>query len=306
TAQPGPREGRTAPETTDTETRGLRAAKNTSASSKGEKSRRLKATKIPQLGDSPAAACSRNPSDLVQQEGREKTGTKEKQMHPEADVQDKAPLPALHTKSLHLSVTEGFRGHHQGTSKDYLTSIQKLRESKKQMALVSEPILNVRRDRELALHQFLLHTSKSQPICQSQASGRSTQAGALGLEWFPDLYPNYHRLSIFPGKTFQEDVGVTVKTPKGSFSEGQQGPLSGRHLLDVRLGELPAWLATCDFSPQSLLGGVQKAWSSYYNKYINVKRGGPAGISMLLAGYCLLSYGWNYQHIRCHRWRKYH
>ncbi|NXK17156.1 ATPK synthase, partial [Arenaria interpres] len=84
------------------------------------------------------------------------------------------------------------------------------------------------------------------------------------------------------------------------------GPLSERRLMEVRLGELPAWLATRDFSPQGLLGGVQKAWSSYYDKYINVKRGGPAGISMLLAGYCLLSYGWNYQHIKCHRWRKYH
>ncbi|KFQ57672.1 hypothetical protein N334_09174, partial [Pelecanus crispus] len=84
------------------------------------------------------------------------------------------------------------------------------------------------------------------------------------------------------------------------------GPLSERRLMDVRLGELPAWLAACDLSPQGLLGGARKAWSSYYDKYINVKRGGPAGISMLLAGYCLLSYGWNYQHIKCHRWRKYH
>ncbi|NWR66380.1 ATPK synthase, partial [Bucorvus abyssinicus] len=75
------------------------------------------------------------------------------------------------------------------------------------------------------------------------------------------------------------------------------GPLSERRLMDVRLGELPAWLGTRDFSPQGLLEGVQKAWSSYYDKYINVRRGGPVGISMLLAGYCLLSYGWSYQHI---------
>uniref|UniRef100_A0A8C9FHU5 ATP synthase subunit f, mitochondrial n=1 Tax=Pavo cristatus TaxID=9049 RepID=A0A8C9FHU5_PAVCR len=67
------------------------------------------------------------------------------------------------------------------------------------------------------------------------------------------------------------------------------------------LGDLPMWLTTCDFSPRGLLGGV-----SYYNKYINVKRGGAAGISMLLAGYCVLSYSWNYQHIKCSRWRKYH
>ncbi|NXS03756.1 ATPK synthase, partial [Oxylabes madagascariensis] len=48
------------------------------------------------------------------------------------------------------------------------------------------------------------------------------------------------------------------------------------------------------------------AWSSYCAKYIHVRQGGPAGISMLLAGYCLLSYGWNYQHLKRHRWRKYH
>ncbi|KFO76342.1 hypothetical protein N303_08571, partial [Cuculus canorus] len=84
------------------------------------------------------------------------------------------------------------------------------------------------------------------------------------------------------------------------------GPLSERRLMDVKLGELPTWLAIRDISAQGLLGGVRKAWSNYHDKYINVRRGGPAGISMLLAGYCLLSYGWNYQHIKCHRWRKYH
>ncbi|XP_065549882.1 mitochondrial nucleoid-associated protein 1 isoform X2 [Lathamus discolor] len=84
------------------------------------------------------------------------------------------------------------------------------------------------------------------------------------------------------------------------------GPLLDRQLMDVRLGELPLWVTTRDFSPQALLGGAQRAWNSYYNKYINVKKGGPAGVSMLLAGYCLLSYAWNYQHIKRYRWRKYH
>lgn len=35
-------------------------------------------------------------------------------------------------------------------------------------------------------------------------------------------------------------------------------PLAERRLLDVRLGELPTWLTTQDFSPRGLLGGVQK------------------------------------------------
>ncbi|XP_068007285.1 mitochondrial nucleoid-associated protein 1 [Melanerpes formicivorus] len=305
-AQPGPQEGIAVGETPNTETRGLGAAESADASSKGEQGSSLNATKTPLLQNPPEAAWRSNPGDLLQQEAIDKTVTEEKQMYVEVGVEYKAPLSALHTKNLHLSVREGFRGHEEGASKNYLTSIQKLPESKKQMAAVSQPLLNTRRDPELALHQSLLHTSERQPICPSQASGRSTPAGAMGLEWFPDLHPNYHGLSIFPGKHFQEDVGVTTKTLTGGFAERQQGPLSERHLMDVRLGELPMWLATCDFSPQGLLGGVQKAWSSYYNKYINVKRGGPAGISMLLAGYCLLSYGWNYQHIKGYRWRKYH
>ncbi|KAM9258165.1 mitochondrial nucleoid-associated protein 1 [Cariama cristata] len=305
-AQPVPQEGITVPETANTETQSREAAESASASSKGEKGSSLKATKIHILQEPPEADCRSSPDDLAQQEGTDKTVTEEKQMYLEVGVEYKAPLSALHSKNLHLSVIEPFRGHNEGTSKNYLSSIQKLQEGKKQMAVVSEPILNARRDTELALHQFLLHTSKSQPICLSQASGRSTHAGAMGLEWFPELYPNYDGLNIFPGKPFQEDVGIITKTPRGNFSEGQQGPLSERRLMDVRLGELPVWLATRDLSPQGLLGGVQKAWSSYYDKYINVKRGGPAGISMLLAGYCLLSYGWNYQHIKCHRWRKYH
>ncbi|XP_014812060.1 PREDICTED: uncharacterized protein C17orf80 homolog isoform X1 [Calidris pugnax] len=312
-AQPDPREGITHPEIANSETHGCGAAENASASIKGEKGSSLKATKTHVLQDPPEADCRSGPGDLVQQEGVDKTVTEEKQMYLEVGVEYKAPLSALHTKNVHLSVMEGFKGHNEKTSKNYLTSIQKLRESGQQMAAVSEPILNARRDTGLALNQFLLHTSKSQPICPAQASGRSTPAGAVGLEWFPDLYPNYHGLSIFPGKPFQQGVEIITKPPEGNVSDRQQalmshhtGPLSERRLMEVRLGELPAWLTTRDFSPRGLLGGVQKAWSSYYNKYINVKRGGPAGISMLLAGYCLLSYSWNYQHIKCHRWRKYH
>uniref|UniRef100_H0YXH6 Uncharacterized protein n=1 Tax=Taeniopygia guttata TaxID=59729 RepID=H0YXH6_TAEGU len=82
---------------------------------------------------------------------------------------------------------------------------------------------------------------------------------------------------------------------------------SPRPLMEVRLGELPSWISTRSFSPQGLLAAVHRGENSCYcAKYIHVKQGGPAGISMLLAGYCLLSYGWNYQHLKRHRWRKYH
>ncbi|CAN8194019.1 unnamed protein product [Coccothraustes coccothraustes] len=143
---------------------------------------------------------------------------------------------------------------------------------------------------------------QTQPTCGGRASGSS----ARGLEWFPDLYPESGGLGIFPGKRFHEDVRMAVETPKGGLAQGQQGPLSERPLMEVRLGELHTWISTCSFSAQGLLGAVQRAWSSYCAKYIHVRQGGPAGISMLLAGYCLLSYGWNYQHFKRHRWRKYH
>lgn len=35
----------------------------------------------------------------------------------------------------------------------------------------------------------------------------------------------------------------------------------------------------------------------YYNKYINVKKGGIGGVAMLLAGYVALSYLWEYDHL---------
>ena len=35
----------------------------------------------------------------------------------------------------------------------------------------------------------------------------------------------------------------------------------------------------------------------YYNKYINVRKGGIGGVAMLLAGYVAMSYLWEYDHI---------
>ncbi|XP_058673518.1 uncharacterized protein C17orf80 homolog [Ammospiza caudacuta] len=170
-----------------------------------------------------------------------------------------------------------------------------------------------------SLSPALPHTPQTQPPCS-----------ARGLEWFPELYPESGGLRMFPGSRFHEDVRITVETARGGLAPGQQaqkahpmpcqhralvavtrlchpaGPLADRPLMEVRLGELHTWIGTCSFSAQGLLGAVQRAWGSYCAKYIHVKQGGPAGISMLLAGYCLLSYGWNYQHFKRHRWRKYH
>lgn len=45
-------------------------------------------------------------------------------------------------------------------------------------------------------------------------------------------------------------------------------------------------------------------WLWYYRRYIDVKKGSVGGLSMLLAGYCVLSYVWSYPHLsECHRQR---
>ncbi|XP_066188417.1 mitochondrial nucleoid-associated protein 1 [Sylvia atricapilla] len=279
---PHPQRRKTAQKSKSEETRSQGAVRNGAGSSKGEKSS-LKATKV--LQEPPESRNS--PGDLVQQEGRDKFTAGEEQVHLEFRGGSKPPVCALHPEKLHLSLTEAFGG--QGPSKNELSSLQRPRAGGEG---APEPVLSL----------ALLHTPQMQPTCSSRASGRSP----TGLEWFPDLYPDYEGLRIFPGKRFHEDVRIAAETPKGGLAQGQQGPLSERPLMEVRLGELHTWISTCNFSPQGLLGAVQRAWSSYCAKYIHVRQGGPAGISMLLAGYCLLSYGWNYQHLKRHRWRKYH
>ncbi|XP_005289114.1 ATP synthase subunit f, mitochondrial [Chrysemys picta bellii] len=83
-------------------------------------------------------------------------------------------------------------------------------------------------------------------------------------------------------------------------------PLKDTRLLDVKLGQLPSWIAMRDFTPSGLTGAVRRGYVRYLNKYISVKKGGIGGISMVLFGYVVVSYIWNYHHLKHERWRKYH
>ncbi|MED6247630.1 hypothetical protein ATANTOWER_010700 [Ataeniobius toweri] len=86
-----------------------------------------------------------------------------------------------------------------------------------------------------------------------------------------------------------------------------EGLLTQRNLGQVRLRELPDWLASrTPGRPRDAVEMVQRGWLWYYRRYIDVKKGGVGGLSMLLAGYCVLSYIWSYPHIKLSRWRKYH
>ncbi|CAN9508700.1 unnamed protein product [Ophioblennius macclurei] len=80
-----------------------------------------------------------------------------------------------------------------------------------------------------------------------------------------------------------------------------------RRLGQVTLRELPEWLALRTPSrPREVVEMLQRGWRWYYGRYIDVKKGGVAGVGMLLAGYCVLSYVWTYPHTKRDRWRKYH
>uniref|UniRef100_A0A3P9LZS1 ATP synthase membrane subunit f n=1 Tax=Oryzias latipes TaxID=8090 RepID=A0A3P9LZS1_ORYLA len=83
-------------------------------------------------------------------------------------------------------------------------------------------------------------------------------------------------------------------------------PVVEKRLMDVKLGELGSWLGGRDFTPNGILQAIRRGHDRYYNKYINVKKGGIGGVAMLLVGYVAISYLWEYDHIKHDRWRKYH
>ncbi|XP_068100975.1 ATP synthase subunit f, mitochondrial [Hyperolius riggenbachi] len=83
-------------------------------------------------------------------------------------------------------------------------------------------------------------------------------------------------------------------------------PLAEKRLLDVKIGQLPSWLATCDVTPNGIFRSVGRGYDRYLNKYINVKKGGIGGIAMMAFAYVVFSYAIQYDHIKHDRWRKYH
>ncbi|XP_053309628.1 uncharacterized protein C17orf80 homolog [Spea bombifrons] len=146
--------------------------------------------------------------------------------------------------------------------------------------------------------------SKGEVVASQSSSAEAP--GSRGMQWFPELHPNYAELGLLPERKDQWDTERRPIQTKMSTNIQHDTPLTSRPLMDVRLGELPSWLANKQISMNSLQKTVQKAWYRYYNKYINVKRGSVGGLTMLLAGYCVLSYTWNYKHIQQDRKRKYH
>ncbi|XP_020864205.1 ATP synthase F(0) complex subunit f, mitochondrial [Phascolarctos cinereus] len=83
-------------------------------------------------------------------------------------------------------------------------------------------------------------------------------------------------------------------------------PLKEQKLLNVKLHQLPAWIMKRDFSPSGIVKACRRGYDAYFNKYINVKKSGIGGVSMVLAAYVLFSYCATYKYLKHERRRKYH
>ncbi|KAG8509552.1 ATP synthase subunit f, mitochondrial [Galemys pyrenaicus] len=71
--------------------------------------------------------------------------------------------------------------------------------------------------------------------------------------------------------------------PLTSTVDTQGSKWHQKKLLDVKLGDLPGWILTGDFTSKSVTGAFQRGYYQYYNKYFHVKKGNKAGISVALA-----------------------
>ncbi|XP_062914978.1 ATP synthase subunit f, mitochondrial [Mobula hypostoma] len=83
-------------------------------------------------------------------------------------------------------------------------------------------------------------------------------------------------------------------------------PLVKRQFMGLKLVEVPKWTLKRLLSPKSILDALCRGHNAYYKKYIHVKKGGIGGVAMFLMGYVVISYIWEYSHIKNDRWRKHH
>ncbi|XP_027965007.1 ATP synthase subunit f, mitochondrial-like [Eumetopias jubatus] len=98
---------------------------------------------------------------------------------------------------------------------------------------------------------------------------------------------------------------LTARHAPRSPASTQVVPVKEKKLMDVKLGELPSWILMRDFTPKGIAGAFRRGYYRYYNKYVNVKKGGVAGISMVLAAYVLFNYCRCYKELKHNRLHKY-
>uniref|UniRef100_A0A4X1SM40 ATP synthase membrane subunit f n=1 Tax=Sus scrofa TaxID=9823 RepID=A0A4X1SM40_PIG len=131
----------------------------------------------------------------------------------------------------------------------------------------------------------------------------ATLSSALGLEWFPELYPGYLGLGVLPGKP--QLWSAVAQKPLLISPQGErlsQVPLLERSSTAVRSLEPSTELTASSFSLLRILGAVQKGWI----RCSTTMKSGVGGITMLFAGYFVLCCSWSFKHLKLQRWRKQH
>ncbi|XP_006872369.1 PREDICTED: uncharacterized protein C17orf80 homolog [Chrysochloris asiatica] len=151
------------------------------------------------------------------------------------------------------------------------------------------------------LHPSWHHTSQIPVTSPVDATDSRAHPCAMGLEWFPELYPGYLGLRLLPGKP--QYWNAMAQKPQLLRPRGErlpQVPLLERRPTDRRILEPPTWLSTSGFSLMRLLGALQKGWSRCSSSV----RNGVGGISVLFTGYFGLCWSWSFRNLKLQRWRK--
>uniref|UniRef100_A0A4X2K5H7 ATP synthase F(0) complex subunit f, mitochondrial n=1 Tax=Vombatus ursinus TaxID=29139 RepID=A0A4X2K5H7_VOMUR len=85
--------------------------------------------------------------------------------------------------------------------------------------------------------------------------------------------------------------------------------------LSVKLNNLTSWISNWsiyqsgkmkqDIFPSVIVEAFQIGYYMYYRKYIDGKKGGTGGVSMILITYVLLNYYATYKELKCEQRQKY-
>ncbi|KAJ8778321.1 hypothetical protein J1605_013725 [Eschrichtius robustus] len=132
--------------------------------------------------------------------------------------------------------------------------------------------------------QFLRPSPHGAP--EVPASYQSRPASREPLLPAPRAHAPHPAVLARPGRADSQD-----------FKMASIVPLKEKKLLEVKLGELPSWILMRDFTPKGIAGAFQRGYYRYYNKYVNVKKGSIAGLSMVLAVYVLFNYCRSYKEL---------
>nr|XP_033817356.1 uncharacterized protein C17orf80 homolog isoform X2 [Geotrypetes seraphini] len=126
--------------------------------------------------------------------------------------------------------------------------------------------------------------------CASLPSGSNTiHCESLGLQYFPEFYDSYLRLNIGTERPLCRNNIISGRW-KAPLSEVF---LSEGRAVDLKLRQRLSFPASRCVSAKQFPAAVHKAWDRHCNKFPNTRKVGAGGLTMLVAGCCILSCAWH-------------